>query len=135
MHSLGEPLLKPCLPNPVRACPKVVDALRTAGIAAAESALTGRIARVQGRSVAVGDIVLYKAGHDTRVGEVCFHAMVRGHVIVCLSHWPTVQEKQHFRKAVVKENYALFPSECMLHSCIYTPATVGHQSTVLLPAI
>ena len=90
MQSLKEPLLKPCLPDAVQACPKVVAALRESGFASAESALTGRTARVHGRSIQVGDVVLYTAAGDgpdsTRVGEVYFHAVLRGELLVCLSH-------------------------------------------------
>ena len=39
INALGDPLLKPCLPEAVQACPKVVAALRACGFAAAESAL------------------------------------------------------------------------------------------------
>ena len=72
MHSLKEPLLKPCLPEAVQASPKVVAALRACGFTSAESALTSQTARVQGRSIAVGDVVLYKGTgpNDIRVGEV-----------------------------------------------------------------
>ena len=38
MQSLKEPLLKPCLPDAVQACPQVVAALRACGFATAESA-------------------------------------------------------------------------------------------------
>ena len=56
VESLKEPLLKPCLTET-----KVVAALRAQGFASAESALTGRTARLQGVSAAVGDVVLYVA--------------------------------------------------------------------------
>ena len=136
MQSLKEPLLKPCLPDAVQACPQVVAALRACGFAAAESALTSQTARVQGRSITVGDVVLYKGdGHsDTRVGEMFFHAMLRGELLVCMSHWPTRRETTHWRKAVVSEEFTILPSACMLQSVIFTPTEVGQQSTVLVPA-
>ena len=135
MHSLKEPLLKPCLPEAVQACAKVGAALRACGFATAESALTGQTARVKGRSITVGDVVLYKGGgHDTRVGEVLFHAMLRGELLGCLQHWPTKREATHWRKAVVSEEYTILPSTCMLKSLIFTPTEVGQQSTVLMPA-
>ena len=141
VHSLKELLLKPCLPEAVQACPKVVAALRESGFASAESALTGRIARVHGRSIQVGDVVLYTGGgpnggcNDTRVGEVYFHAMLRGELLVCLSHWPTKREATHWRKAVVNEEFTILPSACMLQSVIFIPTEVGQQSTVLMPAL
>ena len=62
IESLKEPLLKPSLLEPVQARPEVVAALRQAGYSSAESALTGRIARVHCKSVVVGDVVLYVFG-------------------------------------------------------------------------
>ena len=46
------------------------------------------------RCIQVGDVVLYTGGGpnggctDTRVGEVLFHAVLHGQVLVGLSHWP-----------------------------------------------
>ena len=140
MQSLTkEPLLKPCLPDAVQACPKVVAALRESGFASAESALTGRTARVHGRSIQVGDVVLYTAGDGpdgmTRVGEVYFHAVLRGELLVCLSHWPMRRESTHWRKVVVEvEDFTIVPAERMVQSVIFTPTDVGQQSTVLVPA-
>ena len=140
MQSLKEPLLKPCLPDAVQACPKVVAALRESGFASAESALTGRTARVHGRSIQVGDVVLYTGGgpnggcNDTRVGEVYFHAVLRGELLVCLSHWPMRRESTHWRKVVVAEAFTIVPAERMVQSVIFTPTDVGQQSTVFVPA-
>ena len=135
LHSLKEPLLKPCLPDAVQACPQVVAALRACGFAAAESALTSQSARVQGRSIAVGDVVLYKGDGDTRVGEVLFHAKLRGELLVCLSPWPTMREASSWKKALVSEEFTILPSACMLQSVIVTPTEVGQQSTVVMPAL
>ena len=136
MHSLEEPLLKPCLPDAVQACPKVVGALRAFGLASAESATTGQTARVHGRSITVGDVVLYKGdGHDARVGEVRFHAMLRGELLVCLSHWPTRRESTHWKQAVVSNEFTILPSACMLQSVIFTPTGVGRLPTVLVLAL
>ena len=107
-------------------------ALRACGFAAAESALTGQTARVGGRSITVGDVVLL---HDTRVGEVLFHAMLQGEMFVCLSHWPTKREERHYKKVVVREKFIILPSACMQQSVIFTPTAVGQQSTVLMPAL
>ena len=89
--SLKEPLLKPCLTET-----KVVAALRAQGFASAESALTGRTARVQGRTIAVGDVVLYAAGggsRDVQVGEVNFHASLSGELLVQKGQYP--HEESH----------------------------------------
>ena len=137
MSSLKEPLLKPCLPDAVQACPKVVAALREFGFTSAESALTGRTARVHGRSIQVGDVVLYTGGGPsgcTRVGTVYFHAVLRGELLVCLSHWLMRRESTHWRKVVVAEEFTIVPAERMVQSVIFTPTDVGQQSTVFVPA-
>ena len=83
MQSLKEPFL-----------PDAVVALRESGFASAESAMTSRTARVHGRSIQVGDVVLYTGGgpNDSRGGEVYFHAVLRGELLVGLSHWPMRRE-------------------------------------------
>ena len=132
--------MRVCSSDAVQACPKVVAALRESGFASAESALTGRTARVHGRSIQVGDVVLYTGGgpnggcNDTRVGEVYFHAELRGELLVCLSHWPMRRESTHWRKVVVAEECTIVPAERMVQSVIFTPTDVGHQCTVLVPA-
>ena len=80
MYSLKEPLLKPCLPGAVKASPSMVAALRACGFATAESALTGQTARVEGRSIRVGDVVLYiKATATTTLElEKCFSMRCSG---------------------------------------------------------
>ena len=72
----------------MQASPKVVAALRAYGFAPAESALNGRIGRVQSKSITVGDVVLYLGdGHsDIRVGEIYFHANIGGELIARLSN-------------------------------------------------
>ena len=82
-------------------------------------------------------VVLYKGGghDDTRVGEVYFHAMLRDELLVCLSHWPAKREAKHWIKAVVSEEFSIIPSAWMLQPAIFTPAKVGQQSTVLVPAL
>ena len=134
---MKEPLLKPSLLETVQACPKVVAALRALGFASAESALTGRTARVQCGSIAVGDVVLYKGDglNDIRVGEVYFHASLGGELLVGLSNWPVKQETSQWKKVVVREEFTIVPSTCLLQSVIFTPAKVGNIATVLMPAL
>ena len=141
MQSLKEPLLKPCLPDAVQACPKVVAALRNSGFASAESALTGRTARVHGKAIQVGDVVLYNGGgpnggcNDTRVGEVCFYAVLGGELLACLANWPVERETSHWKKPAVREEFTIVPSAWPLQSVIFTPAKVGTVSTVLVAAL
>ena len=137
MNSLKEPLLKPCLLETAEADPKVVAALRSHGFPSAESALTGRSARMQGRTIAVGDVVLYRGdGHnDFRVGEVFFHASLGSEMFAGLSHWPLRHETSHWKKVVVRNECTIVPSAWLLQSLIFTPAKVGTLATVLMPAL
>ena len=137
INSLKDPVLKPSLLETAEAGPKVVAALRSQGFPSAESARTGRFARVQGRSIAIGDVVLYRGdGHDDlRVGQVYFHAICGGEMFACLSHWPLKRAASQWRKVVVEnESCAVVPSTWLLQSCIYTPAPLGKVATVLMPA-
>ena len=116
--------------------------------------LTGRTARVHDRSIQVGDVVLYTGGGpnggctDTRVGEVFFHAVLHGQVLVGLSHWPlkrssrermerterTERTERRERKVSVCDEFCIVPAEQVMHSVIFKPASVGHQSTIFVPA-
>ena len=69
----------------VKASPKVVAALKEVGFASAESALTGRTARMQGRSIQIGDVVLYwdsDSCENTLVGETYFFEDIGGELLV-----------------------------------------------------
>ena len=94
-------MLKPCLLETADAGPKVVAALRSHGFPAAESARTGKFVRVQGRTIAVGDVVLYKGdGHsDFRVGQVNFHATLGGKLFAGLSQWPLKHQTPQWKKS------------------------------------
>ena len=140
MQALKKPLLNPCLPDAVQACPKVVAALRESGFASAESALTGRTAIVHDRSIQVGDVVLYTGGGpnggctDTRVGEVFFHAVLHDQVLVGLSHRPLKRAWPHWIKVSVCDEFCIVPAERVMQSVIFTPTNVGQQSTIFVPA-
>ena len=137
MHSLKEPLLKPCLLETADAGPKVVAALRSHGFPSAESALIGRALRVQGRTITTGDVVLYRGdGHsDDRIGEIDFIASLGGKTFTRLSNWPVQHKTSQWRKVVVKNEFTIVPSACMLTSLIFTPTKVGNVATVLMPAL
>ena len=94
---------------------------------------------MHGRSVQVGDVVLYTCGpnggcNDTRIGEMYFHALLNGELLVCLFHWPMKNESKHWRKVLVTEDLTIVPSERMVQSVIFTPTNVGQQSKVFVPA-
>ena len=101
----------------VKASPKVVAALKRNGFASAESALTGRTARVQGRSIQTGDVALYWDGdscENTLVGEIYFFASTGGELLVGLSEWQVKQDLGRYRKVVVVDNCFIIPSARLL---------------------
>ena len=136
MESLKEPLLKPTLRETAAACPNAVAALRSHGFASAESARTGRFLRVQGRTIAMGDVGFYRgSGHnDIRVGEVYYHVILGDQLLAVVSHWPLKEGTSKWKKVIVTNNMTIVPSAWLLQSVIYAPAAVGNKATVLMPA-
>ena len=135
ISSLKDPLLKPCLIEAVGAAPKIVAVLRSHGYPSAESARTGRDLRVHGRTIRIGDVVLYRGDgrNDFRVGEVDFHASLGGDIVTRISHWPVDRETSQWKKLVVKDDFAIVSSAWLSQSLIFTPAKVGAIATALMP--
>jgi hypothetical protein len=110
INALQDPLLKPCLLDKVKAKPKVVAALKEKGFASAEQALTGRTARVQGRSIQIGDVALFSdGGVNTLVGEIYWFASVGSELVVGLSAWPLKKNCGRYRTVVVEEDFSIIP--------------------------
>ena len=138
LNSLQDPLLKPCLLEPVKASPNVVAALKEFGFSSAGSALTGRTARVQGRAIQIGDVVLYWDSdncENTLVGETYFFANIGGELLVGLSAWPVKKDLGRYRKVVVEENFSIIPFARLLQAMIFTPTDVGKIATVIMPVL
>ena len=115
----------------------MVAALRSYGFPSAESALLGRFLRVQGKTIATGDVVLYRGdGHrDARAGEIDFIASLGGKTYTCLSRWPVQQKTGQWLKAAVTNEFTIVPAACMLTPLIFTPTKVGNVATILMPAL
>ena len=134
--SLEAPLVKPCLLETVKASPEVRDALKEHGFASAETALTGATARVQGRSIQNGDVVLYFDDYgNTTVGEVNFFASIGSDLLVGLSSWRIKRNLGRYRKVVVQNNLSIIPFNRLLQAMIYTPTEVGNIATVIMPEL
>ena len=117
LNSLQDPLLKPCLLETGKASPDVVAALKENGFASAETALTGRTARVQSRSIRIGDVAVYWDGdncENTLVGEIYWFASIGGELLVGLSAWQIKNNLGRYRKVVVEENLSIIPSARLL---------------------
>ena len=110
-NALQDPLLKPCLPETVKARPEIVAALERHGFASAATALTGKTARVRSRSIHDGDVALYLDGDgNTLVGEVYWFASIGGEVLVGLSAWRVKKYLGRCRKVLMEDNFPLFHS-------------------------
>ena len=135
IKALQDPLLKPCLLEQVKAEPNVVAALKDNGFTSADTALTGRTARVQGKSIQKGDVALFSDGGVTSVGEIYWFASVGSELFVGISTWPVKRDFGSYRKVRVEENFSIIPGACLLQAMIFTPTDVGKLATVLLPAL
>jgi hypothetical protein len=122
----------------VKASPDVVAALKEHGFASAESALTGRTARVQSRSIRIGDVALYWDGdscENTLVGEIYWFASIGDVLLVCLSAWQVKNDLGRYRKVKVEENLSIIPAARLLQAMIFTPTEMGKIATVIMPAL
>jgi hypothetical protein len=138
LHSLQDPLLKPCLLETSKASPDIVAALEEHGFAPAASALSGRTARVQSRSIQVGDVALYwdsDVCDNDLVGEICWFASIAGMLLVGVSTWQLKRDLGKYRKVKVGENFSIIPAARLLHAMIYTPTVMGTIATVIMPAL
>ena len=135
INAIQEPLLKPCLLDKVQANPNVVAALKEKGFTSAEQALTGRTARVQGRSIQTADVALFSDGVNTFVGEIRWFALVESDFVVGVSTWPVLRTCGMYQKVRVQENVSIAPASWIMQAMIYTPAQVGQVATVIMPTL
>ena len=120
----------------MNANPAVVAALKANGFASAETALTGRTARVQGRSIRIGDVALFSdGGVNTLVGEIYWFASIGSELVVGLSAWRLKKNCGRYRKVLVEENCSITPAARLLQTMIFTPTEVGKIATVIMPAL
>ena len=135
INAIQEPLLKPCLLDKVQANPDVVAALKEKGFTSAEQALTGRTARVQGRSIQTSDVALCSNGVNNFVGEIRWFALVGSDLVVGVSTWPLLRTCGMYRKVCVQDNVSIVPASWIMQAMIYTPAQVGQVATVIMPTL
>ena len=123
----------------VNANPQVVDELKRNGFAAAESALTGRTARVHGRSIQTGDVCLYwesgeNIGENNELGGgIRFFASIGGEILVGVSPWQLKEDLGKCRNVLVTDDVSIIPFARLQQAMIYAPATAGKVATVIMP--
>ena len=98
----------------VQANPNVVAALKEKGFTSAEQALTGRTARVQGRSIQTADVALFSNGVNTFVGEIRWFALVESDFVVGVSTWPVLRTCGMYQKVRVQENVSIAPASWIM---------------------
>ena len=141
MHSgtlklVTRPFLEAMLARNREASLDVVAALEEHGFASAESVLTGRTARVQSRSIRIGDVALFSdGGVNTLVGEIYWFASVGSELVVGLSAWPVVKICGRYRKVRVVEDFSIIPSARLLQAMIFTPTDMGKVATMIMPTL
>ena len=120
----------------MKARPEIVAALERHGFASAATALTGKTARVQSRSIHDGDVALYlDSDGNTLVGEVYWFAKIAGEVFVGLSAWHLKQDLGICRKVVMEDNFSIVPLARLMQAMIFAATEIGKIATVIMPAL
>ena len=76
----------------------------------------------------------YMDGNFVEVGEVAFHSIIDGVHLSAVSFWKTVDQEKFVRKCIRKDAFVLIESQRIIEACIFSPATEGGISQVILPA-
>ena len=120
----------------VAANPTVVAALKEQGFPSTAETAPGRTARVQGRSIQIGDVALFPDGRsEEAVGEIYWFALIDTEFVVRLSTWPVVKTCGRYRKCRVAENFPIIRTARLKQAMIFTPTEVGKVATVILPTL
>ena len=108
------------------------------GFVSADTALyyTGRTARVQCKTIRIGNVALFSdGGVNTLVGEIYWFASIGDVLLVCLSAWQVKKDLGRYRKVAVEENCSIIPSARLLQAMIFTPTDMGKVATVIMPTL
>ena len=95
----------------------------------------GKVARVRGNSVAMGDVVAFLKDGAVHVGDVYIHARVDGHFLTCIVEWQVVERPRPFvARCLVVQKPSVVSTSCLMESLIHCrPAAIGDVAQVLLP--
>ena len=96
---------------------------------------TAKIAKIHGRSIAMGDVVIYRctATGDRLVGCVCFHFCIGSLVESCIAPWEVIGGTDHFLKCRVGDHAVVVASDTLYAPCVFSHAKVGGVATVTAP--
>ena len=93
---------------------------------------------MQGRSIQIGDVVLYWDGdncENTLVGEIYFFAKIGDELLVGLSAWQVKKDLGRYRKVVVEDKFPIIPSARLLQAMIFSSTEMDKTATVMMPAL
>ena len=130
---LQKPLVRNTLANEREASQRLHDVM-VADLHLLDSTpvATARVARVGGRSVCVGDVVLMT---DRTVAEVWFFAAVHDQVYACVSKWPTARVTSSNTLAVrIVDDPVILPLNAVVVSLTYRRESLVQLASVLLPS-
>ena len=98
---------------------------------------TSSVCCVNSRQVSIGDVVLFESlEFGNGVAEVYFHVEIAGVHISCISIWSVLEKINGTAKCVVRDcDVHLVRSNDIVTSVVYSRATVGNVSTVLVPVL
>ncbi len=88
---------------------------------------------VHARIVQLRDVVMFEADGSIHFGQVNFHVRIGKLCMTCLTAWHVVRQSSHCVVCHVGSQPVLVHSSVLLEPCVFRRASVGQNSTVLLP--
>ena len=139
MHHLDDlqhPMVCPGLMGPHAPSKKLVAAVqRIFHSTPSEEILTASKMKIRGRAVCKGDVVSFRTdAGDMAIGEIYFHAQVKGQCWSCISQWETVQQAVGATRCRVRELPLFLSSDLIGEPVVFAPAEESKIATALWPA-
>jgi hypothetical protein len=83
----------------------------------------------------MGNVVLFMDGPDVAVAEVYFHVTVNDVPYSCVSKWCVEADESHWKACRGADDPRIVPTRDLLESAVYSKASVGQVSHVLVPVL
>ena len=139
LRDLQVPLVKAGLVDAARPSDAVLQGLSQAMMdpnLVEDDVFVSKVCSVNSRSVYARDVVIYNVDSDTvSVGEVWYHAEVRGTTFTCVSRWEFISRDDYAVNVVVRDDPKLIQSSRLLESAVRSAASTAEISHVIIPVL
>ena len=133
LRNLDRPFFRTALRDERPASPAMVSALMDAqAFPPVCTITTGVQLTANGRQVSLRDVVLYCCEGTWRVGQVYFHCCGDGIFKSCISEWQIKERHADRFLCIVCDDPAIVDVACIIESLIYSTASPGELSHVLV---